>query len=880
MSTPLVDLLGCKDIKDYDKTEDSPCNLLHTTTPLPVNDFDGDTTRYYYDGTTIMARIHLRSDTLFPNVDPNGQLDCQSINRCFNPTDDKHTFDCRCFLDAVPCTNNRQALYGTYVRSKDSTCNFQNSLFGAVCCNYGTECTGIACAPYWWDVVNNQCRIGDNVHARCPDNQCVYNQTESVCNCCDGGPLACYTHHNSDWHYYSSGTCFTKYINNSFPDQCLTKTANHASLVDPSNPGSGIATVEYFQDISTLSSVGGTVNLSTTAQWRKDLFHGQCKAFPTPKSLPAAFALPLFTMSFMLCIVHVFYYESYGLVEVGNNTFYNTCPYLDGTPEILDYLRVLVQALAAYSGMDTDVPYWKDSGFQTPEWWTVSNALCRLPVLSQDKDNNNIVSMTMPFSLYESQVKNASDENEAGKNLTRLVSSLLDEASSTVSDFTQGTSTPVSTCTLVYVPEDDLSCLYIRPTEATLDQKTAPRVYLGTTKTMPAGAFLLTVVVKARVQAWSPLLYAYARILQPALPVSDAVVQTLAKSSRLVPLVPSWQALYCPNNDRSEKALASCFQDLCRYVLTPSSAIASSASTLTGLFVNAGSECACLRSNLQPLSESQYDNHVGMCFNTRCTADPLTLYNLDISETECRQACPTMDSWIYATGSKKLNNLGQLDSNRFDQLCQGVLGVRAFPLNGYWVVASFLLFFFGCFYFSYQFRSPRTTTTGAWITTSTKRHVAFSVSLVGFTAVSVFLGFLLYGDSLCDTDNKKSLCDSRLTGTRLPPEFCTQAFSCDCVFNEDCPANFRCQSGVCFPNDPNQKPTSIQTTREIHGLGLTLGLLVLVMIMTSVCTLRVHNRNAHRYWILSIFLVLVGVWIACFFTLWSTTRIKTDYTTQ
>jgi len=431
MSTPLVDLIQCPYGRECGST-------------LAPNDFDTDASRYYFHSLSIIAKIHLRSDTLFHNVNPLGALDCAAINQQVNG--DK--FDCSPFLDRVPCTNQTEFLFGNYYKSSDeySDCNFQNALYGAVCCTdkYDNKCDSMTCMPYWSDQVKQRCKIGNNVEVRCPDDRCIYNQSENICwNCSTtGGCGSDYTYRWRDTAWY--GGCIKIEQDKT---TCATPNANYASLRDwtLANPGSGIGTIEIYQDISNLSSVGlgDTLTLSKTANWRKDVFEGQCNAFLAPKTLPSVFALPLFTMSFMLCIVHVFYYECYGRVSVENNSFYNTCAYLDGTPALLDYLRFLM-GLASYSGMNKNVPYWDpSSGFQNPEWWTVSNALCRLPTFSTEGDHT-VVSLTMPFALYKSQILDAPTAEEASLNMTRMMSMLLDEGSSKVVDFTTGVSSPVA----------------------------------------------------------------------------------------------------------------------------------------------------------------------------------------------------------------------------------------------------------------------------------------------------------------------------------------------------------------------------------------------------------------------------------------------------
>lgn len=508
----LTDLLTCTGTDPHPKYNvPDACKYLNAGTVLPANGFDTEERRYVYDTTRIVARINLHSDNLFRGATTDGKLDCTTLN---NHCSKKDGIQFNCFHDRVPCTNRMEFLFGTYDQHSDKSCNFQNGLFAAVCCRSDNTCSGFACMPYWADNVNSTCRIGTAIDVRCPDNKCIYNQSEHVCNCCDtnGG---CSSEHNTVWRDTNWLAVCSKNIHQDY-QSCLTKNANYATMRNSKLVTAGIATIELFQDIDKTGlwaiPYDKKPTLSSTALWRKDLFSGTCAAFATPQSLPAPFALRLFTISFMACMLHVFYYECYGVNGTQSNNFYNTCPYLDGAAELSDYIDVLLLlARQGHPTITTDVPFWY-SDFSNPDWWY---PLCQLPQLSKDdKDGHYYLEMTMPYSMYQ-------DNKLKDEVVTQYMSALLDERGTLVKNVMTGKEVPIPPCSLVYIQQDpsQVRTLYINPNEIKTSTTSAPVIYHGTLdKLSSSSQFLLTVTARARVDVWSVDLYAYARLLQSTVP--------------------------------------------------------------------------------------------------------------------------------------------------------------------------------------------------------------------------------------------------------------------------------------------------------------------------------------------------------------------------
>jgi len=875
----LVDLISCS----------NPYNTQGDTV-LPSNTFDQDSSRYFFDSQNVMARIHLQSDTLFQAQYV--ELDCDTIKGRLQSLDSKNEkFNLKCFQDRVPCKNNMELLYNSPVPQDPGDIyrrsNFQDGLMASAFCQFGDmkfyvsgpvikagdPIPGLMGMPYWSDQISTKCRIG-SIAPQCPHNQCIYNQSEHVCNAYNNGCSELNQYWRNSTMNIFQGGCGNKRITQD--SSCLTLDANYAILYNKKDQtGAGVATIELEQNLDALFSSGRDPDLQSTASWRLDLFTGVCLAFgDVGQVLPVRLSLPLFSMSFLLSMIHVFYFEMFMVNDKDVNLFYQTCSYMDGIAALDEYISILLSMASFDKGnMETYVPFWKN-GWDTSSWWYRTSMLCTLPFLVGNMSDNAPyqVFFQIPFALYQTQLQDKTTE-EKNASLTTFMSSLLRESEASVLNFVKGVSESAPTCALGYMESADIVCQYMIPSEIN-PESTLPFPILSCSfSEIPENAFLLTVTVVAEISTWSPMLYAYAQLLQPTLVLPmDSITQTLWSSSHLIPNVPNWKNLVC-----ADEALPSCYNNLCQYVLQPPPNVTLRKSTLTtNLWVNFSAECECLRSNLTPLSETQYDNHVGMCFDTLCTNDPRTLYNLGVTESECRQACVTMDSWVHAKGVKVLNNYGQFDNTQFSSLCEGVLGLRRISFEWDWCFASFLLFFFGGFYFSFQYRvAPKPS---QWIVTSRRRILAFSISLVVLTGLSVFLGFFLYGDAICNAETKQSECDSHLTETSLLPEFCSQALVCDCLWNEQCPPDFQCQSGVCFPRDPSRPPTQVETHYTVRWISLTLGIVVVIVIMSSVCTLNIPSKIHHRYVIVSAFLVLVGAWLACFFTLWFHKYQKNVYT--
>ena len=832
---------------------------------FPLNNYDPDKNRYYFDPFGVVARINAYSDKMF-DASP-GELDCDKYGKETSVVAGavRYSLDCGAqdFSDRVSCKDGRDMIFGKYCKhscksydTKDSAnqCVFLNNLYAASMCGFSsTKYGNVQCMAPWKDQIGTRCAIGKNITGvRCPGDRCVVNQTESVCDCCSttGG---CYSRYDSMWRDYNGTTwgcsgltqCTTK--DSEFTtvcDRCRTFCANYASGQDSANASAGIATLEIFQDLTNLTASVGTTTLSTTAKWRNDLFHASSLVLPGI-FLPRNFAVPLCTVSLFLCVGRVFYNEFYGLVprETSELASYT---YLDGADEIRSYLDQLLSfASKEQKNVRADVPTW-NAYLGNVDWWIEDASLCPLPALVPGSTDQ--LSVPLPYTVFETSVERQ-EPSERDAFLSRALASLVGDDVSTIVDAEGGGYTATCAVSLWTVDRHQILCWCLDMKSVGGDTTTAPAFLQKPLSDVLPGEVVLYVVLQAVMATWSPMLYAYVkRLSNPEL----VLRQTLA--TYMIPQMDGWQAFACPSGTTPQ----DCFTRFCKYSLVPDKSLITHPGDIQALFVNnTDPACLCLRTSYGPATTPVYDNTAAMCFGAQCTADASTLAALGLPDTTCEKQCSTVDGWIRAS---EMRDPSQLNTERFKALCNGGggggggggTGRRRLSVDWFWLVGVLLLFFFASFYGCYVFPPKARTKPKGWTTTSRARHVVFAACMVVGAGLAVFFGLFLYGNPVCNQDTKSTECLSQLTNSRIPLSFCPTKIFCECVQDKDCGGNNLCDRGACRPVDGTMPPLPLPPF-PYYDVGL--GVLVLIAVSVCMFYLRIPSRTV--YWSLSAGVVAV-----------------------
>jgi len=619
-------------------------------------------------------------------------------------------------------------------------------------------------------------------------------------------------------------------------DKCRTLCANYGSAQDSSNPSAGIATLEIFQDLTNLTASKGTVNLSTTAKWRNDLFYGSSVALPNV-FLPRDFAVPLFTVSLFLCVSHVFYNEFYGFVERENSEL-ASYPYLDGESKIKSYLQqLLTYASKGTDNLNSNVPTWKQY-LGSVDWWS-SSALCPLPLLVPKTTNAMLV--PVPYTVFQTSIE-TEESAQRDAFLSRAVASLVgDPLSNIINAETKTSFTGTTVLSVLTVDRTQIACYCLDTHSVNGTTTDAPRFLQKPLSDVLPGEVILYVVVQAEIKTWSPMLYAYVKRLS-----NPDVVLNEMLATYMIPQVEDWQTFACGSSGGGAST-QDCYTQYCRYYIVPDKSLITRSDDIQKLFVNnADAACVCLRTSYGPATTPVYNNTTAMCFGAQCTADPSTLSELGLPDTTCEKQCSTMDTWLH---SSEITDPSQLNTERFKALCGeggggggGGTGKRRLSVNWFWLVGVFLLFFFISFYACYfPFSSPGTGT--GWIHTSRTRHILFAGGTVVGAGMAVFLGLFLYGNPVCNQTTKKAECISQLTNSQLPASFCSKTIFCECVQDKDCGNNNICDRGACHPINGKMPP---YPNSPFPSYDIGLGILVLLAVVVCMFSLRIPSKNV--YW--------------------------------
>ena len=181
-----------------------------------------------------------------------------------------------------------------------------------------------------------------------------------------------------------------------------------------------------------------------------------------------------------------------------------------------------------------------------------------------------------------------------------------------------------------------------------------------------------------------------------------------------------------------------------------------------------------------------------MCYSNSCSLS--TLNSFDISTTDCKDSCGTINGWINTNNPSGTiqNYIYGFNRDKYQTNCNQIVGK----------IFNFYYFFFvfsGLVYCSLLFLRL--------LKTKKKRTLYLSLTITFSFAVSVAIGYIFNGRSICGgKDNKEVQCYSRVfyDSLQLPISCCqNRLVNCECQLDVDCQdVNFYCASGLCLPRAP------------------------------------------------------------------------------
>ena len=630
--------------------------------------------------------------------------------------------------------------------------------------------------------------------------------------------------------------------------QCIFKSQNLLrsndnynvmTLYDKNNFNAGGMTMEIYQTLSDKPTMG---DLTKAKDWRKALIAGKYPAM-SGQILPVSFSYPLYIISYIFSIIHLFYFQVYN--DYTKNDF-NSVTVMGSNNGFQNYLSQLVSL--SRSG-DSSIPFLNSINNVN----LYSQYFCLLPTI-KEKDNNQFqIQISLHYELY----KQINSYNDKTSFIQRLMTSVIDDgASANVKYIDTSTNTSIVTNTATYEnlvwDSTKMQCVYFDFTNYNVKSGNI-QDYLVQNKSLSEflkekdnnkNVFLMTISTTIDIQTWSPMLYVYAKsTFNIPTTITKSFADKLYKDTNgLYPAYSSFSKDMCENTDNY-----TCYYNNCKYLFIPSSKRCSEPYIAATCFFSMSSDCNCIRTNITPINVSpQYANKTSMCYTNNCSTDQLDKFSID--PQYCIQNCSKVSSWLNNSDkSYNIQNSNQFNTEKYQSYCRVT---PLFTFNYYYFILIWVSFI------------AISLLIGRFLKKLKKFVIFMSVFNVIAFGISIFMGFFLSGSSFCY--NRENICYSNLfSNTQIPNSCCnSQVGNCQCIFNSDCGnPNFYCASGLCVPyTDVNyvKTETEVNPVYDITLFGINF-ILVLV-------TIFVFLKN-HAIEKTMIIIGVTGIYVICFLLL-------------
>jgi hypothetical protein len=465
------------------------CNLFDfykkiDSTKLDKVHFQDDPKCYYLNPYNIVGGINVYSPTLFqviPSTKQESFSEDYEINSC----------SITCDLKRQPCPKDRPVVNndckeGTFIlgdslMTTGKVDEYQkNFTFGSGyynMCKYTGTVTG-----------TSQCDTLDFnkstfIPFRCKDNKCIFNTEknlpEKVCLGTAKVDQRCVI-------VSPNGTTKS-------PD------ANISSSFDLNDPKRGYMTLEVFQDLSTLKTLGDLVPLLS---WRDKLVDGVGERIT--EKLPPSFSYLLFIISFVYSVIYLFYYQLYNTYD--SNDF--TDVEIMDTEKVDDYIDDLV---SNNIGGSTKPPF--IDNIANKDFY---NNLLLLPTVSTTEDKKDFqITFTFTYNQYEENNKPEITKEQRNKYFTEKFSNMIDDGKNQnvkyidISTGTQKNIDPATFDDIIWDP-NQMKCYYFDFSNFQKDTTTVQQYifekslkdFLDLSKTNKR-VFLLTISSTMKIKKWS-----------------------------------------------------------------------------------------------------------------------------------------------------------------------------------------------------------------------------------------------------------------------------------------------------------------------------------------------------------------------------------------
>lgn len=359
-------------------------------------------------------------------------------------------------------------------------------------------------------------------------------------------------------------------------------------------------------------------------------------------------------------------------------------------------------------------------------------------------------------------------------------------------------------------------------------------------------SFIPSVTFKLKIKTWSPMLMLYFEILKPNITYNQVTCEIMGNQQEHNFSLP----LKCFTTN-CEKYPDKCYQEektYCKYDLyLPSVFI--DVFPYNKIRLSKSTSCRCESNHLAPAnkeSESKQGKAAAACFDTLCSNDDRAMRNLTGT---CKKYCDTVWRWLNtndpALASQKPD---EIDWLRFQQICGK--NYRPFYLqkiNTEVLIIGIIITLF-CIMLTILISISKKYS-------KNKTILIAIVTLITLGIITTYLSFDLAGQPWCE--NKKNICESRISKINIPTSFCDFTMPCECEGrDEDCKSDSCiCINSLCVPKTGKRPTKTIKVKNKNYSLLVVSIIMCVIMPLIFIYASRDFHWHINR--IISIIIVII-----------------------
>ena len=408
-------------------------------------------------------------------------------------------------------------------------------------------------------------------------------------------------------------------------------------------------------------------------------------------------------------------------------------------------------------------------GKVSPAIDTIINNACSLPTVEY-----NPASYAYILTMYVNSDQYQNIQENGENVITQFLSSLFRDNQSQIMN---GNSP---------IPQPEMKISLINMQQVVLDTQTLFVSTQYSTWTPTSTTFFVNGIANVQILGWTPCLYMY--FAKNGIDMRN-MCDTFTQNIGMIPLV----------------CMGGCDDSKCSQVLSANCQIYYQPPSYTqeNLFLTGNNNyCMCYNSGVQPAQLFSQGNVDAMCFDKNCPADMINTFGLN--NQTCAGACSTVQGWITNNDpSLQPADYSAFNSQKYENLCGPInsASIEKRSINISVLLTGLLCTFLFCV-----------------LAFSIGKHAELSginlsivvvwVFLV-FIGISVFLGYDLNGEPILykNGDEIKFKCESKITKTKIPSQFCKFQYDTQCIQDSDCGLNCFCSGGTCISKVGTQSYT-------------------------------------------------------------------------